>query len=64
MKLINQTIVAGYLLEIYKQKGKDRFTVIYGAQKTEDLTYTEAANEYGLCLMHGLTCDGLTDNYY
>lgn len=41
------------------QQGKDRFAVIYGLQLTKDLDYSEAAKEYGLCLFHSLTNQGL-----
>ena len=43
------------------QNGK-RFTVQYGDQVKKDLTYAEAGEEYGSCIMHALTCDGLIDN--
>jgi hypothetical protein len=42
--------------------GKDRFTVEYGEQVTKGLTYSEAALEYGLCIMHSAACVGKLDN--
>ena len=44
------------------QQGRDRFTVIYGKQVKNDLTYGEAASELGTCIMHALACEGMLDN--
>lgn len=44
------------------QDGKDQFTVRYGLQTKTDLTYAQAATEYGACIMHALACDGKIDN--
>lgn len=44
------------------QTGKDRFTVVYGKQVKQGLSYGEAAAEYGACIMHSLACDGMLDN--
>jgi len=38
------------------------FTVTYGKQVCAGLTYSEAAAEYGSCLMHALACEGRLDN--
>ncbi len=38
------------------------FTVTYGLQVVRGLTYSEAAAEYGSCLMHALACEGRLDN--
>lgn len=43
------------------QTGKDRFTVTYGLQVREGLTYGEAAKEYGECIMHSAACAGKLD---
>lgn len=44
------------------QQGIDRFTVIYGKQTRKGMTYTQAAQELGACIMHALACDGKLDN--
>lgn len=44
------------------QKKADCFTVVYGMQINTDLTYAEAATQYGECIMHALACDGKLDN--
>ena len=41
--------------------GKGRFTVEYGKQVTERLSYGAAAAELGQCLMHALACAGRLD---
>lgn len=38
-----------------------RFKVKYGLQIKRNLTYEEAANEFGLCYFHMLACDGKLD---
>jgi hypothetical protein len=44
------------------QTGRDRFTVRYGKQIKERLTYAQAAKELGECIMHARACDGELDN--
>lgn len=44
------------------QRGRDNFTVTYGAHVNEALTYGEAATELGSCIMHALSCEGQVDN--
>jgi len=44
------------------QTGKNQFSVIYGEQEKHDLTYSDAAHEYGVCVMHALACDGKVIN--
>lgn len=44
------------------QQGRNRFAVIYGLQLRADLTYSQAATEYGSSVMHALACRGLLDN--
>jgi len=38
------------------QQGKNRFAVVYGLQIKQDLNYSDAAHEYGCCIMHALAC--------
>jgi len=44
------------------QTGRDRFTVTYGKQVKAGLTYGEAANELGGCIMHALACESKLDS--
>lgn len=55
------TTVAGYELTLERQKRRTRYAVRYGKQYRTNLTYVQAAQEFGLCLMHGLTCEGKAD---
>lgn len=45
-----------------EQNGIDRFTVTYGKQVKRNLNYSQAAHEYGACIMHALACGGKLDN--
>jgi hypothetical protein len=45
-----------------RQTGRDEFTVVYGAQMVEWLTYEQAAKEFGLCVMRQLACASMLDN--
>ena len=55
------TIGAGFDITL-AQKDVDNFSVQYGKQFTEKLTYTEAALELGACIMHALACEDKLDN--
>lgn len=44
------------------QDAKGRFTVTYGKQVVPCQSYSEAAAEYGSCLMHALACEGRLNN--
>lgn len=44
------------------QHGKNDFSVRYGLQLKEKLTYSEAATKLGTCIMHALACDSKLDN--
>lgn len=44
------------------QTGIDRFTVRYGAQSDDNLTYGGAAAKLGQAIMHALACEGKLDN--
>lgn len=48
--------LAGFTIQLV-QYGKNNFTVIYGKQVKENLTYGEAAKEYGCAIMHALACE-------
>lgn len=45
-----------------EQTGKNSFTVTYGLQVSTGLTYSQAAKELGLCIMHAAACAGTLDN--
>jgi len=45
-----------------EQTGLDSFTVTYGLQVKDHLTYSQAAKELGSCIMHALACDSKLDN--
>jgi hypothetical protein len=57
-----------YPIEIERREGafpivltrtsKTRFSVIYGEEWHQDLTWLEAAAEFGRCLFHSLECEG------
>jgi hypothetical protein len=49
-----------YGISLY-QRGHKNFTVVYGSQVKNDLSYSEAAKEFGLSLLHALNCDGKLD---
>jgi hypothetical protein len=61
MKTCIQTTAGGFPLTL-KQRGPDNFTITYGLQVRDGLTYDEACLEFGECLFHGLACDGKLDN--
>ncbi len=44
-----------------KQTSKKRYTVTYGLQVRTGLSYSEAAKELGLCLMHSMACESLIE---
>lgn len=45
-----------------RQKKADNFTVIYGLQVKQGLSYNQAASELGSCIMHALACDDMLGN--
>ena len=44
------------------QQGVESFTVTYGKQVKEYLSYSQAARALGVCMMHALACLGELDN--
>lgn len=57
------TVVATFGEDItMRQLARDRFSVTYGASGYTDLTYTQAALEFGACVMHHQACAGVLDN--
>lgn len=45
-----------------EQTSKHRFTITYGQRITCNLSYAEAAKEFGECMFHALACDGKLEN--
>ena len=54
-----ETKLAGFPIEL-RQNGVGRysFNVRYGMQHRKNLTYTQAAEDLGQCIMHALCCEG------
>ena len=64
---IHETTIAGYKISILRSKTGKRFAVVYGKQQFGNLSYAQAAQEFGLCVMHALSLerqipDGITRN--
>lgn len=49
-----------YPVELH-QTSKHKYTVLYGAQKFERLTWLQAAHEFGECMFHSLECANKID---
>lgn len=63
MRTIRTEKAAGFELKIEQREDRrGRFRITYGAQVRDDLSYVEAAHEYGECLFHALACDGVLNN--
>lgn len=41
-----------------EQRANGKFRVVYGLEIHDNLNYSEAAREYGFCVMHSLCCSG------
>lgn len=48
----------GHAIQL-QQVTTDSFCVTYGKQVSTGLTYSQAAEELGGCIMHALACEGL-----
>lgn len=57
IKALETTVPGQYTVTLY-QTSKTRFRVVYGLQQRAGLSYVDAAKEYGLCILHALTCAG------
>lgn len=63
MRTCYETQIAGFPVKIEQSENRHgRFTVTYGEQVKPDLSYVEAAREFGLCVFHALVCDGSLNN--
>lgn len=54
------TIPGQYTVELWSQRD-GLFRVQYGQQIRSGLTYTQAAHEFGECVLHAAACAGFTD---
>ncbi len=64
-KVIYEVWIAGYKLQLIQAFGDFGravcFSVVYGSQVKNGLSYGGAAHEFGECLMHALGCAGKID---
>lgn len=56
-----ETEIAGMPIKL-TQQGINNFTVTYWKHVKSDLSYAEAIEELGSCIMHALACEGKVDN--
>jgi hypothetical protein len=60
MKLCKEETIAGFTIKIEQHEDKRLlFRITYGAHVVDNLTYLEAAQEYGQCVFHALACESL-----
>lgn len=62
MRLIKEFEAAFPIRIEQSEAGMRLFKVTYGKQVRSQLTYADAAREFGQCMFHALACDGLLDN--
>ena len=60
-KLIFSTDATEYPVAIYQDSTDRLFTVTYGLERQDNLSYDEAAKHLGQSLMHSATCQGLVE---
>ena len=51
----------GFPVRLY-QSETGKFSVLYGSEIHDGLSYGEAARQFGRCLFHALACVGRIDN--
>ena len=56
-KLISEHPIEGQFT-VSLWQSRSGFALVYGLQLTAPLTYAQAAQELGECLMHALSCQG------
>jgi hypothetical protein len=62
MKTVYSEVVGlGWTL-IVKQAANGEFSVKYGKQVRKNLSYEQAAKEFGECYFHALACQGNLNN--
>ena len=62
MRLIKEFEAAFPIRIEQSESGMRLFKVTYGKQVRSQLTYADAAREFGQCMFHAMACDGLLDN--
>lgn len=63
MKTCREESIAGFTIKIEQHEDvRALFRVSYGQQTWDNLTYTDAAKEYGICVFHALACESLLNN--
>lgn len=60
MTTIFKTEIAGYEITL-QTDSKGEYIIGYGYQQYKTTSYSQAAKEIGLCIMHTLECEGLFD---
>lgn len=62
MKICFETELAGFQIRLSQYRSAPgRFTVIYGQEVREGLTYEQAGAKLGLAIMHAAACEGKLD---
>lgn len=56
-KLLFETEISGFGVKLFQQVDRT-FSTRYGQEWHHHLSYSEAATQLGLAIMHGLTCEG------
>ena len=55
--------IAGFDITIEQHETKTGlFRITYGLEIKDNLTYVEAAEEFGLCVFHALACNSKLNN--
>lgn len=64
MKVCYRALIGtGFPVKVSQHEdAKKLFRVTYDQQVKDNLTYTEAAHEFGECVFHALACEGELDN--
>lgn len=63
MKTVYSTDSHAYPIKVEQSESKaGLFRVTYGLQVKSNLTYAQAAKEFGKCMFHALACEGRLNN--
>lgn len=64
MQVVQNFEIPGQFPVKLEQRASGAFRVTYGAEVKDNLTYSEAAEQMGYCLMHAMACNSLiNDNW-
>lgn len=55
------TVIAGMTISLI-QTGRNNFTVTYWKDVNDKLTYNQACDKLGQCILHALACESKLDN--